>query len=90
MNDNKCKIAGKELPSNFKLSLRKREFFVIHFDEIDLATYRKFFKLKNWFVTCTIHHEKLHYSGNVSVREMSSNYDFSDLKDISIKIDFEA
>jgi len=53
-------------------------------------THYKFYRLKNHFVNCDIHHKKLTYFVHVSIRDVSEDYEETNTLNISIKVCFEA
>lgn len=90
LESNKCKIGSIELQDNFDIFLKKREYFVLHVNDMPKALVHKFYRLRNHFVNCNIHHEKLTYFGKISIRGVSTRNETELTSEISIKVCFEA
>lgn len=86
----KCKIGSIELQDNFDVYLKKREYFVLNVKNMSEDIHYKFYRLKNHFVNCNIHHEKLTYLGHVSIRDVNLYHEEIPATSISIKVCFEA
>ena len=90
LTHHKSKIGSIELPDNFDVNLKKREYFVLYVKNISKETHYKFYRLKNHFVNCDITHEKLTYLGHVSIRDVTIPDEGTRELSISIKVCFEA
>ena len=90
MTYTKCKIAGTTIQDNFDVYLEKREFFILNVKNTSKEIRYKFYRLRNHFVTCEIHHEQLNYVGHVSIRDVETYDKERDTLNISFKVCFEA
>ena len=90
MNQNNCKIGSIDLQNNFSIShFEKRIGFILNIKGVSIETHYKFSRLINHFVNCDIKHEKLTYSGHISIRTVSGFDEGSYPQNIMVWVYFE-